>query len=105
MLSKIRVTRFRSTMVRPLLRWLYRYVAIPVRLVQGGGALCFFLWLRQCGQRRIVVQPVPAASSPHIVMLVVTVLSQDPRVEREARVLAANGFTVTIICPAWWRAP
>ena len=90
-------------MVRPLLRWLYRYVAIPVRLVQGGGAFCFFLWLRQCGQRRIVVQPVPAASSPHIVMLVVTVLSQDPRVEREARVLAANGFTVTIICPAWWR--
>ena len=89
-------------MIRPLLRWLYRYVAIPVRLVQGGGALCFFLWLRQCGQRRIVVQPVPTASSPHIVMLVVTVLSQDPRVEREARVLAANGFTVTIICPAWW---
>jgi glycosyltransferase involved in cell wall biosynthesis len=35
---------------------------------------------------------------------VVTVLTQDPRVQRAARVLAASGFAVTIICPAWWRA-
>ena len=104
MLSKIKVTRSRSTIIRPLLRWLYRYVAVPIRFLQGGGACCFFLWLRQCGRRRIVVRSVSSTRPPHIVMLVVTVLTQDPRVEREARVLAANSFEVTIICPAWWRA-
>lgn len=98
------VTRYWHLLIRPCLRRLYRYATVPVRLLQGGGALCLFLWLRQCGQRRIVVPPVPPASSPKIVMLVVTVLSQDPRVEREARVLAANGFEVTIICPAWGHA-
>jgi glycosyltransferase involved in cell wall biosynthesis len=75
-----------------------------MRLTQGGAALCFFLWLRQGGQHRIVVQPASSARPPKIVMLVVTVLTQDSRVERAARVLAANGFDVTIICPAWWRA-
>jgi glycosyltransferase involved in cell wall biosynthesis len=34
-------------------------------------------------------------------MLVVSNLPRDPRVEREARTLAANGFRVVVICPEW----
>jgi glycosyltransferase involved in cell wall biosynthesis len=40
-----------------------------------------------------------AASGREIVMLVVSDLRVDPRVEREARALAAAGYSVTVICP------
>jgi glycosyltransferase involved in cell wall biosynthesis len=39
------------------------------------------------------------ASGREIVMLVVSDLRFDPRVEREARALASAGYTVTVICP------
>jgi len=50
------------------------------------------------------IQPPAAGLNPdcdphHVVMLVVSALRIDPRVEREARVLAANGYRVTVICP------
>lgn len=40
-----------------------------------------------------------AASGRNVLMLVVSDLRIDPRVEREARALAAAGYRVTIICP------
>jgi len=39
------------------------------------------------------------ASGREIVMLVVSDLRVDPRVEREARALASAGYTVSVICP------
>jgi starch synthase len=39
------------------------------------------------------------ATGHHIVMLVVSDLRVDPRVEREARALACAGYAVTVICP------
>ena len=83
------------------IRTVYAYVVWPVWLIRGGWALGYVLWLRQYGRHRIGVQPVSTPGSPIIVMLVVTALDRDPRVERGARTLAANGFKVTIICPAW----
>jgi glycosyltransferase involved in cell wall biosynthesis len=41
----------------------------------------------------------PKASGCEIVMLVVSDLRVDPRVEREARALVAAGYGVTVICP------
>lgn len=83
------------------LRAVYVYVMWPVWLIRGALAFGYFLWLRHSGRHRIGAQPVSAGSSPTIVMLVVTALDRDPRVERGARTLAAHGFHVTIICPAW----
>ncbi|KQK29380.1 hypothetical protein ARD30_17485 [Bosea thiooxidans] len=40
------------------------------------------------------------AEGQHVLMLVVSDLRIDPRVEREARALAENGFRVTVICPS-----
>src|SRR5690348_999489 len=40
-----------------------------------------------------------SASGREVVMLVVSDLRVDSRVEREARVLAAAGYDVTVICP------
>lgn len=40
-----------------------------------------------------------SATGHHIVMLVVSDLRVDPRVEREARALASAGYSVTVICP------
>ncbi|MCC8963627.1 glycosyltransferase family 4 protein [Bradyrhizobium sp. Pear76] len=40
-----------------------------------------------------------SASGREVVMLVVSDLRVDPRVEREARALAAAGYDVTVICP------
>ena len=40
-----------------------------------------------------------SATGHHIVMLVVSDLRVDPRVEREARALASAGYAVTVICP------
>ena len=47
-------------------------------------------------------EPMLIGSKPQgrkVVMLVVSDLRIDPRVEREARVLALSGFNVTVICP------
>mgnify|MGYP000883636027 FL=1 len=41
----------------------------------------------------------PGCDPGHVVMLVVSALRIDPRVEREARALADNGYRVTVICP------
>jgi glycosyltransferase involved in cell wall biosynthesis len=57
-------------------------------------------WLYWRGGRHI------ATASPRgrkVVMLVCSHLPIDPRVEREARALAAAGFAVKILCPAWER--
>lgn len=62
--------------------------------------LVSFLWLRGMAGRRIPKR-LPGRKNPRVVMLVVSNLSIDPRVEREARALASHGFRVTILCPAW----
>ena len=84
-----------------ILLMVYPYVAWPLHLMHSGVALGYLLWLWRYGRHRIGSQPVSTESAPTIVMLVVTALDRAPRVERGARVLAANGFQVTIICPAW----
>lgn len=64
--------------------------------------LADFLWcyftLRWFSRGKIPLQ-APASGSPKIVMLVWSYLPADPRVEREARALAARGYRVTILCP------
>jgi glycosyltransferase involved in cell wall biosynthesis len=49
-----------------------------------------------------IPRTLPADRPRHVVMLVVSQLNVDPRVEREARALAEHGFRVTVICPAWY---
>jgi glycosyltransferase involved in cell wall biosynthesis len=56
-------------------------------------------WLSWRGGRRIARSASPRGRK--VVMLVCSELPIDPRVEREARALAAAGFPVKILCPAW----
>jgi glycosyltransferase involved in cell wall biosynthesis len=86
---------------RRIYRTGYAYVAWPVWLIRGGLVLGCVLWLRRYGRHRLGARPVSMENPPTVVMLVVTALDRDPRVERGARTLAANGFKVTVICPAW----
>jgi glycosyltransferase involved in cell wall biosynthesis len=51
-----------------------------------------------------IPRQLPPGRPKHVVMLVVSQLNVDPRVEREARALAANGFRITVICPEWYAA-
>jgi glycosyltransferase involved in cell wall biosynthesis len=73
-----------------------RLIPVPVRMVPF---LWHYRWLQRVGRQRIRVPAAPA--SRHIVMLVQSDLSVDPRVQREAKALAAAGFSVTVICAAW----
>ena len=70
--------------------------------------LTYFLlclrWLRREGKTRIRI-PALCAGPRRIVMLVNSDLRTDPRVQREARALAAKDFLVTIICPTWLPEP
>lgn len=75
---------------------------LPYRLCL---ALRHIGWLERKGKERIrSVGFMLAANLPgprRIVMLVISDLRVDPRVQREARALAAKGFQVTVVCPAW----
>jgi glycosyltransferase involved in cell wall biosynthesis len=65
------------------------------------GGLMWRTWrLQRTGAQRIPLK-VPAPGSARIVMLACSYLAADPRIEREARALAAAGFRVKVICPAW----
>ncbi len=63
------------------------------------------LWY--CAMLRLLRGPrskprlVGPGEKPRIVMLVLSYLPVDPRVEREAKALVSAGFEVTIICPEW----
>jgi len=56
------------------------------------------------GKRILAKSDVPIGQR-RIVMLVISDVRRDPRVQREAKALAASGFPVTIVCPAWSRNP
>ena len=62
--------------------------------------VCDCIWLQCCG-RRVIPRHLNAPGKAQIVMLVWAYLPADPRVEREARALASNGFEVKVICPEW----
>ncbi|MCI0381321.1 MAG: glycosyltransferase family 4 protein [Gemmataceae bacterium] len=94
--------------VRPPLAFLYylpgNLLALPFLFVR----VPVFLWhlrsLRRAGVERLKA-PERGSKPRSIVMLVINDLRVDPRVQREAKALAQNGFVVTILCPAWsWRA-
>ena len=102
--GKVSVTLGKKAVLR-VLRLLYPVVTWPVRFLQGMMGLWYFFWLKRGGYQRINAPAVVCGRSGSIVMLVVTALDRDPRVERAARTLAARGFPVTIICPAWHPEP
>ncbi|HEV3262027.1 MAG TPA: glycosyltransferase [Gemmataceae bacterium] len=96
--------------LKPLVRRVRRLVRpalwLPwglVRAYQTAALLRYFLWLKWVAASRIRVGPRGSGPS-RIVMLVCSQLHVDPRVEREARALAGNGFLVTVICPAWYES-
>jgi glycosyltransferase involved in cell wall biosynthesis len=67
------------------------------------GAITFariYLWLRYFARKWIPLHG-SQASGPQIVMVIWGHLPTDPRVEREARALAAHGFHVKVLCPEW----
>jgi glycosyltransferase involved in cell wall biosynthesis len=57
-------------------------------------------WLQREGSE-LIRAPAAAGAPRRIVMLISSNLHNDPRVQREAVVLARNGFPVTIVCPSW----
>jgi glycosyltransferase involved in cell wall biosynthesis len=77
-------------------RWLAHLCNLPL--------LCKLIWysrwLNRQGRHRIP-HIAPVTESPKIVMLACSWLAADPRIEREARTLAAAGFRVKVLCPAW----
>lgn len=93
---------------RPVLfaaaRRVYRIAKWPLLLLHLPeiiSGLCLFAWFRWWGHRRLP----PAAAvldDPRIVMLVISPLPHDPRVQREAQMLASKGFRVTVLCPQWY---
>ncbi len=98
------IMRAYRKIVKPILslfwtvpRDLVHLLFLPYRL---GHFLWNVHWLRQQGRTRIHV-PEHKAGTRRIVMLVNTDLRMDPRVQREAKALAGQGFLVTIICPNW----
>ncbi|MCI0640036.1 MAG: glycosyltransferase [Gemmataceae bacterium] len=97
--------------MRPLLAFLYflpgNLWALPFFFVR----VPVFLWHLRCLKRadpaacRSLSVAGQRPAPRRIVMLVINDLRVDPRVQREAKALAQNGFVVTILCPAWsWRA-
>jgi len=94
------------------LRWSYRLtfalardlvflIFLPYRLVCF---LYYFRWIQLHGPNNIRIPSAPIGPR-RIVMLVNTDLRTDPRVQREAKALANQGFQVTILCPRWSRHP
>lgn len=80
-----------------VMRWLWH---LPDRVLTPLLATWWYLWLWLYGHRRIP-RAAPLRKRPLVVMLVCSNLPVDPRVEREARALAAHGFRVKVLCPAW----
>lgn len=93
-----------GTDVTPALKrtlWPVRVVWRWTQVVFASLLLIFaFGWLRLIGRKRIPAT-APEREDRLVVMLVISNLTIDPRVEREARTLAANGFRVKVICPQW----
>src|SRR5262249_49020221 len=62
-----------------------------------------YAWLSLGARRHIARSSIQYGSGkPKVVMLVISMLDRDPRVEREARSLAAHGYEVEIVCAEWW---
>lgn len=82
--------------------------AVSVRLVrrkQSAERLCAHLFrgippLHIAARKRTPSRIGTAPRGKHVVMLVVSDLRIDPRVEREARALASAGYSITVLCPA-----
>src|SRR5260370_15651423 len=81
-------------------RGVRKLTSLPAQAVNVVVFFWQLFWLHRVGAKRIPLQGTPC-SSPQIVMLVWAHLPTDPRVEREAKALAAAGFRVKIVCPAW----
>lgn len=93
--AKARPTIYRIALTaRPLLR----LVSYPVKLALGLAWIPRLLiaWMNRSAPR---MEPQSTGLPPQIVMLVISEVWRDPRVEREARALAANGFRVKVIYP------
>src|SRR5207344_168545 len=98
----------RGAFIRPILRpavragfrWYYGFRGwqgrLPAMWAERRGRLRAML---AAAERRDVVGIGRRAVGRHIVMLVVSDLRIDPRVEREARALVSAGYRVTVICP------
>jgi starch synthase len=86
---------FLLNILRPLVRSAYRCRRLAVHVLNIVYAPMFWVLWHSGGQLRI-----GSTGQGHtVVMLAVTVLHLDPRVEREARALAAAGYCVIIIWP------
>jgi hypothetical protein len=85
---------------QPLLQWL-KPPWRAGKFVAGGAMM--YVWLRHVCRRRIPAQAT-AAEAPLVVILACSHLPSDARVQQHARVLAAHGFRVKVICPEWWPA-
>lgn len=85
------------------LRLLYFLIKGATALVRG--VYNFTFLVTKMGvlavSRKRLVHSTESHEPKRVVMLVVSMLSFDPRVERAARVLAVKGFNVNIICPLW----
>lgn len=81
--------------VRPLLR----FISYPVKLVLGLAWVPRLLSAWMNGAAPKLAPGSGAGLPPQIAMLVISEVWRDPRVEREARALAANGFRVKVIYP------
>lgn len=78
--------------------WFFRQIA-AVRPRPGGTACHRQPLMTRAANGDGVVGIGRAATGRQVVMLVVSDLRIDPRVEREARSLVAAGYTVSVICP------
>ena len=86
--------------LRAWLGWSVRTGLGSVLLVCLVRSVMLTRWLKRHGQRRIPTS-APAKTNPLIVMLAYANLPVDPRIEREARSLAAAGYRVKVLCPSW----
>jgi glycosyltransferase involved in cell wall biosynthesis len=81
-------------------RDLFALVLWPFRTPGFLASLAVLTWFRCWGWRRIP-KTGGADNDRLIVMLGIVNLPCDPRVQREAQALAANGFLVKVVCPVW----
>lgn len=88
---------------RYVLRLMYFLIKGAMALLRGVYNFAFLLTKMGVlsASRRRLVQPTESNETKRVVMLVVSMLSVDPRVERAAKALAAKDFKVNIICPLW----
>lgn len=103
------LARHSKPLLVPIINKLYPPGAIPVPVAEAPPSLLTFppsesaIWLERlhaaaCGEDGLEIGSRAVGSD--ILMLVMSDLRIDPRVEREARALAAGGYKVTVMCPS-----